>query len=155
MAQKGLMLVELLVVVAIMGIIFAAITGFYFTGIQGWQSGSVQIDLQQHVRIAVDELVNELYVATWIKVDREKRIIEYKKKVDGVERPYRFYLLGRQLMHRLPGGTAVPLASFIDNLDVEPGGVVAAGEVITFTVTASEQGSIFSMRSGVAPRNLR
>jgi prepilin-type N-terminal cleavage/methylation domain-containing protein len=153
--EEGLTLVELLVVMAVMGIIFSAVTAFYASGIQGWKSGSVQVDLQQHVRIAVDEVVNELNVATWVKVDGEKRIVEYRKKVEGVERGYRFYLLGRQLMHGLPGGTAVPVAGFIDNIEFEPDGVMKAGDMLTFTVTASEQESTFSMRSGVAPRNLR
>jgi len=154
MSNKGLTLVELLVALSISAVILVTVITFYFNGISFWTGGSTRLELQQHARIAAEELVNEMTVASDVCIDRSRQEVRYQKKVGEEELEYRFYLQAEQLLHRLPGGASVPVASFIEKLDFCPDGEVVSGSVISFTLTVSDGKVRIRLRSMVKPRNL-
>lgn len=151
--SKGVTLVELLVVLLLMSMAFTVTTAFYSMGVKNWEDGSWQTEILQHARVAADELVNELTYACEVTV--EGRTVEYKKEMDGVCQSYRFYLLNRQLLLRLPEGVAVPVAMYIEDMVLEPEGRLGRNDVLTVTVMAEDRGLRSEIRVAVKPRNIK
>lgn len=155
MKERGLTIVEMLVALSLLSVALAGAQAIYFGGIKSFTTGAVDADVRQHARIAAEELVNELILATELRVDQARQIVTYKKKVGNEERQYTFYLQNRQLLHGLPGGTAVPVAQFIDSFRAEPNGTLGGGGLVCFSIMASDQGCRVEVRCSVKPRNLR
>jgi prepilin-type N-terminal cleavage/methylation domain-containing protein len=151
---RGLTLIELLVVLALTVVVLAVVLVFSPLGTTAWERNAALSEAQQHARIAMEELSFELAHAYYVEVNQPQQVITYKKKVDGEQKLYKAYLSGRQLLINLPEGTAVPVASGIDALLVEPGGVLEAGCVVSFTLVASSDGHQVVMSSSVLPRNI-
>ena len=77
----------------------------------------------------------------------------YKEKQGRLQR-YRLYRLGDQLLLDLPEGTAVPLASCVEELSFYPAGKLKAGEVLTLTLQVKRQLLRPQLRSAVVAKNL-
>ncbi len=60
MKKKGFTLVEMMAVVFISMIIFAAVFGLFLMGRNSWLVGKTYVELQQKTRTAMDKMVNEL-----------------------------------------------------------------------------------------------
>jgi hypothetical protein len=148
-------LVEMLVGLSLMALAFTVTTAFYSLGVKNWEDGSWQTEILQHARVAADELVNELTYACEVTVDGAGRAVEYKKAVNGVTESYRFYLLNRQLLLKLPAGVSVPVAGYIEDVVLEPEGKLGRGDTLTVMVKAEEQGRRSELRVTVKPRNIR
>lgn len=114
----------------------------------------IRSELQQHARIAAEELANELTWADMVRVNRESREIVYTKKAAGTEGEYKFYLQQKQILLRLPGGVSVPVASCIEDLGLAPDGKVNAGSVVTIMVYGADGENTVRFRLKVKPRNL-
>lgn len=144
---------ELLVVLAILAPVLSVVGTFAPFGIQCWNRHEALTEAQQHARIALDELQNELAFARWVEVDSAKQRVTYEKSVGNEWKRYVIYLLEGQLLQRLPEGTSVPLASNINALLLSPNG--ATGQVVYVTVVANYDGSEVVLRTAILPRNLQ
>lgn len=152
---KGVTLVELLVGLSLMVLALTVTTAFYSMGVNNWDDCSWQTEILQHARVAADEIVNELMYACEVTVDGAARTVNYKKEVEGVCDSYRFYLLNRQLLLRLPEGVAVPVAMYIENIVLEPEGKLGRDDVLTVTVMVEDRGKRSELRVTVKPRNIK
>lgn len=149
MREKGFTLVEMLVVLGLAGLALAALCTVYFGGERQWEAGSRLAELRQHARVASEEVANELMVAVETGITHGGTHLFYKKETGGELREYRFYLQGNQLLHGLPAGTAVPVASYVQDFGAE-----VTGALVTFWLTVGEGDASVSVRSSVLPRNL-
>lgn len=106
--EDGFSLVELLMGLAIMGLVVAAIYGCFFSGARSWQKGVDRMDHQQNSRIAVDRIVRELRYASYVESlsnDEELRF-----EFIGDDKIYYFKRVGPEaddlvLIHRHPNNT--------------------------------------------------
>lgn len=64
--KNGLTLIELLIVIAIMGIISLALYYVLRAGITSWEMGEKRADIIQHARLAMDRLTREAREAIWM-----------------------------------------------------------------------------------------
>lgn len=152
--ERGFTLIELLVASALTVMVVAGAVTFYSAVLLGWSSMSERAGVQQHARIAVEEIVNELIFARGVWIDCVRQEVRYSKIKDGVEAEYMFYLLGNQLCLKLPEGTAVPIANYIECFVEGPEGEVKAGEMVSLVVRAVGTGGTVEVKSGVWPRNI-
>ncbi len=156
MSERGMTVIELLVASVLLLLALAMGTAFHSFAMAGWNGETRRAELGQYVRIAAEELVEELNFAGAVWVDSGKQEILYSKKKDGKEQAYRFYLLGSQLMLRLPGGSSVPIASGIEQFVQGPDGEVPPGGAVVLSIRASGgDGGAVELRSCVRPRNIR
>ncbi|MDW7683200.1 MAG: hypothetical protein SCK29_03650 [Bacillota bacterium] len=139
--------------IALLSPVLAVVAAFSPLGSRSWERNAGLAEAQQHARIALEELAFELKNAYYVEADQARQVITYRKKIDGEFKTYQVYLSGRQLLLNLPEGTAVPLASCIDALHMDPGGVLRGGETVTITVYASSQEHNVALSSGVLPKN--
>lgn len=153
MREKGATLAELLVAAALLQLVLVGLFAFYAAGSRFFETGVLRAELQQHARLAVEELAYELFWANNVVANVAGKEIRYLKKVDGALKPYRFYLTGSQLLLGLPGGTSVPVACFIEDLLIEPGGVLPAGAALGVAVVASCAGQSVTLSVKILPRN--
>ena len=58
--QRGFTLAELLVAIAVLGLIMTGVLTFMMTGNQAYLTGSNQIEAQQAARVALDQMVREI-----------------------------------------------------------------------------------------------
>lgn len=65
--EDGFSLVELLMGLAILGMVVATIYGCFFAGARSWQKGVERMDHQQNGRIAVDKIIRELRYASYVE----------------------------------------------------------------------------------------
>ncbi len=157
LSERGLTLVELLLALALTGLMAAAILNFYYCGVRTWQRDVARMDLQQNARAAAEMIDRELRFARWVNLPRVGEI-RYKLKGDlSPDSPdyYRcFTVAGSQL-----------IMEEIRNKKGYAYNVVALGirEVrfsldtsnnVNFTVTAGGAGDSFTLSSSVQPRNL-
>jgi prepilin-type N-terminal cleavage/methylation domain-containing protein len=58
--QKGFSLIEMMVVVAILGVIVLALVTFFTGGTKSWVAGQYQLTAQRNARQAMDRMVREI-----------------------------------------------------------------------------------------------
>lgn len=119
-----------------------------------WERQARQTDGQQFARIAMEELIAELMYAHRIEVNSAAGTLTYYKEKQGRLQRYRLYRLSDQLLLDLPEGTAVPLASCVEELSFYPAGKLKAGEVLTLTLQVKRQLLRPQLRSAVVAKNL-
>ena len=96
--EKGLTLVEIVITIAILGVVITAIYSFYLAGIRGWNRAVNQMEYQQSARIAVDRIVEELMIAEMVEIrSNNHRTIYFEIDLNGRTALYRFRLTGNQL----------------------------------------------------------
>jgi len=156
--ERGLTLVELLLVLALLGLAAAAVGGFYLCGIFAWRKGVDRMDSQQNARAAMELVDRELRFAHWVDVAKEDGEIRYGLPSDpqGDHRRHfrRFRLWGGQrLLEQIVGGSTY-------SSNVAAGGISAVsfqvdgdGRVL-ISITAGSGESAVTLQSSVRPRNL-
>lgn len=72
---------ELLVVLAILAPLLSVVGTFIPYGMQCWNRNEALAEAQQHARIALDEMQNELALACWVEVDSVNQRVTYEKRV--------------------------------------------------------------------------
>lgn len=139
---------------ALLVVVLAAVVTLMPWGGQSWLQSAAAAEAQQHARLAMEEMVNEIKYAYGVVVDEEKQSLTYYKKRSGNLRHYRIYVAGSQLLLGLPEGTAVPLANHIEALSLSPEGELERGDVLTMTLKVSTAAQTVTLRSAVAAKNI-
>ena len=103
--QRGLSLAELLVVIAVLGLM---LSGLLFVQVQGQQSylmGSRRVEAQQNGRVALELMVRELRSAQSVTAIPSGTDMTF---VDGTGAPIQYQLAGTTI-NRTAGGVTTPL----------------------------------------------
>ncbi len=155
--ERGLTLIELLLALALAGLVAAAIGGIYYTAVRAWQRNVEMMDCRQNVRIAVDYIDRELRFADWVTIPQENEI-RYKLKGDlehdNLHYYRRFRLQGEQLLveeirnKKNYSYNVVAMGLQELHFSLDPRGNVY------IAITAGETGGTVTMQSSVCPRNV-
>ncbi len=87
--ENGFTLVELLMGLAILGLVLGTIYGCFFAGTRSWQRGSERMDHQQNGRIAVDSIVRELRYANYVEALSDGKELCFKWGFDDKTRYFK------------------------------------------------------------------
>lgn len=155
--ERGFTLVELLLSLALLGLVAAAIFTLYYSGVLAWQRSVERIDRQQNARAAMELIDRELRFADWIEIPREGEI-RYRLKDDfghGKERFYRrFRLQGEQLLvEEIREGKTYACNVVALGVSTIQFSKDASGN-ISVTIDAGDAGAAVTLQSSVTPRNL-
>ncbi|MGI6615864.1 MAG: PilW family protein [Dethiobacteria bacterium] len=154
--ERGFTITEVLLSLALLGLIAAAIFTIYYSGVNAWHRSVERLDCQQNARTAMEMIDRELRFADWIEIPQANEI-RYRLKGDfghGKERYYRrFRLQGKQLLiEEIRDGkthacnvVALEIGMIHFNKD-------ASGNVYV-TISAGDARAII-LQSSVTPRNL-
>lgn len=162
--EKGFSLVEVLVVVALLGMILAGILSFYLFGMRSWRDGTNQMDLQQNTRIGMEKMTRELRWAQ--KLTNMNELVDTEGasyvafKVPKDELIYVFRRYGSELvmetyqepyMGQQTGWEShVKVASHITELKFRWND----NEGLLIQITASTGGREVTLQSAIFPRNM-
>ncbi len=103
--QRGFSLAELLVVVAVFGLMLSGLLIVQMQGQQSYLMGSRRVEAQQNGRVALELLVRELRSAQSVTAIPSGTDMTF---VDGAGVTIRYLLAGRTL-NRITGGVTTPL----------------------------------------------
>jgi prepilin-type N-terminal cleavage/methylation domain-containing protein len=103
--QRGFTLVELLIVVAILGMMLAGLLAVQMQGQQSYLIGSHRVEAQQNGRIALEMMTRELRSATSVTAIPSTTDMSF---VDENGLPIRYWLAGTVINRGSPG-SATPL----------------------------------------------
>ncbi len=149
-SDEGFTLVEMLAVLAIVGLMLMGAFSFYHSGITSWQRGVDRLDYQQSARISVETMVRELRYAQEVKVASPGEVHYY---LDGDPNYYLYRLAGEELVWESKRGAFTlshnKIALDITDLHFEKG---EAG-VVQITLTAGEGSEETVIATSVRPRN--
>jgi prepilin-type N-terminal cleavage/methylation domain-containing protein len=109
--QRGFTLTELLVVVAILGIMLAALVSVQMQGLQAYLIGSHRVEAQQNGRVALELMVRELRSATAVTAIPSATDVTF---VDGSGATIRYSLSGA-VINRTTAGVVTPLIGGVVN----------------------------------------
>jgi prepilin-type N-terminal cleavage/methylation domain-containing protein len=96
--ETGLTLVEVLLVLALLGMVVTAVYGFYFSGVVAWQKGVQQMDGQQNARIAMDRIIDDLRFAYSIDESVPGQVAFEVKGSSGALERYRIRLTNNEIV---------------------------------------------------------
>ncbi len=125
--QKGFTLIEMMIVVALLGILGYGIVTFFTNTFRTWWQTSQQIDAQQKARIAMDEMtrfIRQARPVTTIVVGQPNTMITFN--IDG--RQMRYFQAGGSLRRMVDGVTT----------DVIPEDLVSVYFVLDSTITPTQ-----------------
>ncbi len=147
-SQQGFTLLELILTLTLLTIVLGCAYTFYFVGLNFYQGGSCQIDLQQNARIAMNKMGSELKFALHYSIESPGDKITFY--IPGDYRRHEFRLWGRDLEYRI--GTGVTKVAYnVDSLVFSPG----ENGTVEFAITVKDQGRDYSLTSSVKPRNIK
>ncbi|PKP55756.1 hypothetical protein CVT91_14805 [Candidatus Atribacteria bacterium HGW-Atribacteria-1] len=96
--QKGVSLIELMVVVVILGIVVLGLVTFFTGGAKSWVAGQSQLEAQRNARQAMDRMVREIREADEVTASSETEIIFNTPWEDGIT--YSFSLSDRTIYRK-------------------------------------------------------
>jgi prepilin-type N-terminal cleavage/methylation domain-containing protein len=108
--QKGFSLVEMMVVVAILGLIVLGLVTFFTGGAKSWVAGQSQLEAQRNARQAMDIMVREIREASEVTTNNDTEIIFDTPWVTGIT-----YKLLSNTINR----NNIPLINNVSNLDFD------------------------------------
>lgn len=164
--QKGITLIEILVVLFIMGLIAIALYNVLSTGMKGWRVGKKRTDIIAQARVAMDRLTREAREATWMEAADATSINFSAELGTGSDRDvvYSYY---NSILHREEesGGEKV-MAKDMNSFSLyyyskgDDGAIhsfdgSAADDIwmIEIKLKVKEDDNIVNLRSTVQPRN--
>jgi prepilin-type N-terminal cleavage/methylation domain-containing protein len=112
--QRGFTLTELLIVVAILGMMLAGIVSVQMQGQQAYLIGSHRVEAQQNGRIALELMTRELRSATSVTAIPSATDMSF---VDENGTPVRYWLAGTVINRGSPS-SATPLIGGVVSLDL-------------------------------------
>ena len=157
MGVKGLTLIEVLLVLALLGVAATALFSFYYSGIRSWRKSVDRIDWQQNARAAMELIDRELRFADWLALPRESEI-RYKHSADIRHDDTRYYrrirLVEEQLViEEIRGGSIYSYNVAAQGMKTIYFNVDALNNVqVKFSVGA--YGNTKTLQSCVRPRKL-
>ncbi len=152
--EKGFTMVELLITLAILGLIISAAYNFYLVGLKCWNNSTAKIEACQNARIALDTIIRELRYASSYSFHEEGSEIRFTAPHDQY-RTLRFRLVGRELVYdSYPTGSALyfhnKIALDINRINFLPGG----RDLITIEIEAGSTSDPYKLAGAILPRNL-
>ena len=81
--KNGFSLIELMVVLAILGIIILGLVTFFTGGTKSWVAGQSQLEAQRNARQAMDRMVKEIREADYINSSSVSSQIDFNTPFDG------------------------------------------------------------------------
>jgi prepilin-type N-terminal cleavage/methylation domain-containing protein len=118
-SERGYSITELMVVLAVLGLIVGGILTVQQQGQAAYVMGSNRVETQQNARVALDLLVRELRSATAIVTLGSATDITFTGEcnADGVDRTVRYQLSGTTL-NRTCNGTTTALIGGVQSFDM-------------------------------------
>ncbi|MDY6826634.1 MAG: prepilin-type N-terminal cleavage/methylation domain-containing protein [Bacillota bacterium] len=149
--EKGFTLIEVIVTLALLSMVLTTLYSFYLFGLQSWQRGIDQTEIQQSARIAMDTMIRELQKAEEFSLHNENSEIRFH--IPGDSRTMRFRLLNNELVwESYPSGSIGYFHNKVA-LGIEELSFATRGNLIAITLTAgSGEGSV-RLSSSIRPRN--
>ena len=101
--QKGFSLIEMMVVVAILGLIVLGLVTFFTGGARSWIAGQSQLKAQREARQAIDRIVREIREGNEIKSNSDSYSVTVyipSFPLEGIDERYVFYALSGTTMQR-------------------------------------------------------
>ncbi|HHX86761.1 MAG TPA: prepilin-type N-terminal cleavage/methylation domain-containing protein [Firmicutes bacterium] len=149
-SEQAFTLVEILVALAILGLIFVGIYSFYLWGVNSCQKGIRRMDNQQNARIAMDYLVDELRFARQVQVTGSHEI---KFWFSGDPKTYIFRQSGEEIVFETKNGypshnkIALGVTELFFNQD-------PAGGNIQITIVSGTGKEQVTLSCSICPRNV-
>ena len=147
--ETGLTLVELLIGLAIFGLLLIGIYSLYLGGANIWLKGILRMDNQQNACIAMDFLLEELRYAEGVQIIAPCKIKFWFKNDPGT---YIIRQAGEEIVFERKNGSPShnKIAQGIAILDFQPD----PGGTIRVTIRSGTGNEQVTLSSGIYPRNL-
>ena len=150
--KNGFTLIELVLTLALLGLILACLYSFYLAGLKSWQRGIEQAELQQSARIAMDTMIRELQKAEQFSLHNGNSEIRFR--IPGDSRTMRFRLLNDELVwESYPTGSVGYFHNKVA-LGIKELSFAAEGNLIAITLVAKSDRCTVSLSSRTRPRNI-
>jgi prepilin-type N-terminal cleavage/methylation domain-containing protein len=81
--KNGFTLIEMMIVVAILGIIILGLVTFFTGGTRSWVTGQHQLEAQRNARLSMDQMVREIREADTIKYSSTSILIDFHTPFHG------------------------------------------------------------------------
>jgi prepilin-type N-terminal cleavage/methylation domain-containing protein len=81
--KNGFSLIEMMIVVAILGIIILGLVTFFTGGTRSWVTGQHQLEAQRNARLSMDRMVREIREADYIKYTSTSILIDFHTPFHG------------------------------------------------------------------------
>lgn len=135
--NRGITLIELIVVIGLMASIIAAIAAFYVSGVKGYNREVSTADNQYRVRRASNDIEREIRRASNITVNSGKLELEYS---DGTKNVYKLEDKVLKIDHYSKDETGAYIYSYTSELaqGIRTFDIVMNSDEITMTIESSE-----------------
>ena len=159
MNRKGLSLLETVVVLAIFSGTLFLILGVWHNSLNYWNKINNYIELQQNLRLAMEEIISDLEKVKEIEQlgrdfiivrDLDNNRIKYELGPDPYTNEHLYQLKGKTLYRTLNISNKQPIANFITELVFEAKGNGGSGNYINIKIGGElPQGKKASIETGV------
>lgn len=157
-SEKGMTLVEVMVALLIFSIVLGTVYTLYLQGVITWRHGESKLEVQDHLRLAMDRMSRELRTALYLdnnNLNQNNELTFFIVDKNGNPARVRYYLRGTQLLREWQG-TSNPLASNITGLNLSylPAGVPLNKEsLVSIALTGeTEDGKTLALHTKVKIR---
>jgi prepilin-type N-terminal cleavage/methylation domain-containing protein len=103
--NKGLTLIELMVVLAILSIVILGLVSFFSGGVRSWIAGQNQLKAQREARQVMDRMVREIREASYVKDTSGIYNIEFYNPVKDKTTAYSYTELDKEIKEEIGSGT--------------------------------------------------
>ncbi|MDW7651431.1 MAG: prepilin-type N-terminal cleavage/methylation domain-containing protein [Bacillota bacterium] len=142
--QRGLSLAELVVVIALLGIVLAIGYTFYFFGVRAFNVGEDQSNVQRDIRIASSVITKEIRNATVVE-------LVYTDAADGY---HYIYFDSGNIKHRLDADVTTWTQGSIESLTFNIQQLPDGSNVVEFSIAGREDQQLYDITSKVNLNNL-
>lgn len=149
--ETGVTLVEILVVLALLGVVVSALGTMYFTGFKMLACGDTRTEIQDHARVGLDYMVRGLREARTIVSIDDTEVIFLDSS--GQKIGFRLYdgALYRDFYPNRQATTPVASNPFAECIDTVKFSCSETGTIEIFIMT-SKDGQTYHLRVRVKPR---
>jgi len=125
--EKGFTLIEVIIVITILALVISALAGLLESGLFSWDRVNHQAELQQNLRLALDNIIKDIKRSKKIAagstnsqiilVISDTETITYGLKTDDYLDQHPYNMDGQVLYRMENTGNKLPIAYYIANLD--------------------------------------
>ncbi len=154
--NSGITLIELLVTLAILGLIITALYTFYITGLKSWSRSIDHMEHQQSARIAMNKIIYELRYAHEVYIlDANNEILYFRTDHNGKSTLFRFRLSGRQLLFEQRTNYNTHYAYNVIALGITGlSFIIDENNTVYITIRAGNESKEVTLSGSVRPRNI-